>query len=145
MPEGSEGQDGPVVVGVDDAPEARAAIRHAFRIANASGRQVLAVHGYQVVASRSRYYNVPLEELQAELAAEVDRIVSPIAADHPDVTWQARVVAGHPVWALVEASGTASAVVLGSRGRGGFAHMLLGSTSREVLRNARCPVFVVRE
>lgn len=144
IPEGTVNREGPVVVGVDDAPEARAAIRLGFQIAERTGCELVAVHGYQVVASRTRYYNRPTAEIEAELAAEVDRIVAPLAADHPQVRWQARVIGEHPVWALVEASQTASVVVLGARGGGGFRHMLLGSTGREVLRNATCPVYVVR-
>lgn len=144
VPEGAEDHDGPIVVGVDDAPEARAAIRVAFEIARRTNRRVVAYHAYQIVVSRSRYHNPTPEERQAELAVEVDEIVKPIAADFPGVTWERSIVDSHPVWGLVEASKTASIVVLGSRGRGGFASMLLGSTSREVLRNAECPVFVIR-
>ncbi len=144
VPEGAKDHDGPIVVGVDDAPEARAAIRHAFEIAGRTKRKVVALHGYQVVVSRSRYYNKPSGEQEAELLAQVQDIVGPIAADHPGATWEGRVVRHHPVWALIEASKTASMVVLGSRGRGGFASMLLGSTSREVLRNSESPVFIVR-
>lgn len=144
VPEGASDHDGPIVVGVDDAPEARAAIRLAFEIAQRTRRKVVAYHAYQIVVSRSRYHNPTPEEREAELAVEVDGIVKPIAAEFPEVTWERNIANHHPVWGLVEASRTASVVVLGSRGRGGFASMLLGSTSREVLRNAECPVFVVR-
>lgn len=144
VPENAKDHDGPIVVGVDDAPEARAAIRLAFEIAQRVKRKVVAFHAYQAVVSGSRYYNKPTEELESELAVEVDGIVTPIAADHPGITWERRIMRHHPVWGLVEASKTASLIVLGSRGRGGFASMLLGSTSREVLRNSECPVFVVR-
>ncbi len=144
VPEGASDHDGPIVVGVDDAPEARAAVRLAFEIAQRTKRLVVAHHAYRIVVSRSRYHNPTAEEREAELAVEVDEIVKPIAADFPGVTWERSIVDSHPVWGLVEASKTASVVVLGSRGRGGFASMLLGSTSREVLRNAECPVFVVR-
>jgi len=144
VPEGAGDHDGPIVVGVDDAPEARAAIRVAFDFARRTRRTVVAYHAYQIVVSRSRYHNPTPEEREAELSVEVDEIVKPIAADFPAVTWERSIVHHHPVWGLVEASKTASVVVLGSRGRGGFASLLLGSTSREVLRNAECPVFVVR-
>nr|NLI48839.1 universal stress protein [Propionibacterium sp.] len=144
VPEGARDHDGPIVVGVDDAPAAKAAIRVAFQIARRTKRKVVAYHAYRIPASMSRYYNPTPEEREAELTPEVDRIVKPIAADFPDVTWERSIVDAHPVWGLVEASKTASVVVLGSRGRGGFASMLLGSTSREVLRNAECPVFIIR-
>lgn len=144
VPEGATDHDGPIVVGVDDAPEARAAIRLAFEIAQRTKRHLVAYHAYQIVVSRSRYHTPTPAEREAELAVEVDAIVEPIAADFTEVAWERRIVEHHPVWGVVEESKTASVVVLGSRGRGGFASMLLGSTSREVLRNAHCPVFVVR-
>lgn len=67
-----------------------------------------------------------------------------VAAEHPDlkVTWT--LYDGQPSEVLVRASDTAELVVVGSRGRGGFAGLLLGSTSQSVLPYAKCPVMVVR-
>ncbi|MFC7760032.1 universal stress protein [Catellatospora bangladeshensis] len=53
-------------------------------------------------------------------------------------------VEGSPGRVLVELSATAQLVVVGSRGRGGFSGMLLGSVSQQILYHASCPVLVVR-
>lgn len=51
---------------------------------------------------------------------------------------------GHPAEELIDAAGTDGMIVVGSRGRGGFRGLLLGSTSQAVLHHARCAVAVVR-
>lgn len=63
---------------------------------------------------------------------------------HPDLTVRWTLFDGQPAEVLVRASDTADVLVIGSRGRGGFAGLLLGSTSQSVLPYAKCPTMVVR-
>jgi nucleotide-binding universal stress UspA family protein len=56
-----------------------------------------------------------------------------------------RAVMGHPAKVLLDAAADAALLVVGSRGRGGFTGMLLGSVSQHVIARAACPVVVVRE
>src|SRR5699024_8262397 len=67
-----------------------------------------------------------------------------LAEEFPDldVTWT--LFDGQPAEVLVRASDTAEVLVIGSRGRGGFAGLLLGSTSQSVLPYSQCPTMVVR-
>jgi nucleotide-binding universal stress UspA family protein len=67
------------------------------------------------------------------------------AEKYPDVPLIQAVHVGRPSNALLEANETytPSLIVVGSRGRGGFAGLLLGSTSRELISYAPCPVAVV--
>lgn len=68
----------------------------------------------------------------------------PLRAKHPGVKIESRVVEGHPAPVLVEASKGADLLVVGSRGHGEFAGMLLGSVSEHCVSNAPCPVLVLR-
>jgi nucleotide-binding universal stress UspA family protein len=62
----------------------------------------------------------------------------------PGLALQTRLVAAHPVDALLDVAKDASLLVVGTRGRGGFRRLLLGSVSHAVIQYARTPVLVVR-
>jgi hypothetical protein len=66
------------------------------------------------------------------------------AADHPDVHWTTELVRGSAAQALVRRAESADLVVVGSRGRGGFTGLLLGSVGQSVLHHAQSPVAIVR-
>jgi nucleotide-binding universal stress UspA family protein len=80
------------------------------------------------------------------------RVVRPVAAvgpagwseQYPDIDVQRRIVCDSPAQRLIEASAHAQLVVLGCRGRGGFARMLLVSVSTTVAESSKTPVIVVR-
>ncbi|MYS44191.1 universal stress protein, partial [Streptomyces sp. SID5998] len=63
---------------------------------------------------------------------------------YPQVPVDHVLVKGDAREALIEASGRAGLLVLGARGHGGFAGLLLGSVSQAVLHHATCPVTVAR-
>ena len=64
---------------------------------------------------------------------------------YPELTITAEAVGDSPGRVLVEASRTASLVVVGSRGHGGFTGLLLGSVSQQLLHHSHSPVAVIRE
>lgn len=66
------------------------------------------------------------------------------AERYPDVVVRYEVLSGEPRETLIEASGNAQLMVVGARGLGGLAGLLLGSVSQAVLHHAHCPVIVVR-
>ena len=140
--------NGPVVVGVDDSPEGHAALRLAGREAAARGVPLVAIHAWDLspwmigpMGGAGMVDPIPLQRALTEM---VDEFLAPIREEHPGLETRAKVVEGRPSTALVGASETAGLVVVGARGLGGFAGLLLGSTSREVLRDAHCPVIVTR-
>jgi nucleotide-binding universal stress UspA family protein len=68
-----------------------------------------------------------------------------VAARHGGVPVEERLVDGPAAAALTDVASKAQMVVVGSRGHGGFAGLLLGSVGMQLLHYARCPVVVVRE
>jgi nucleotide-binding universal stress UspA family protein len=76
----------------------------------------------------------------ATLATAIDKA---LADEGVDVPVDARVVMSHPVPALTRAAEAADLLVVGTRGRGGIAGLLLGSVSRGCAEQAPCPVVIV--
>lgn len=140
-----------VVVGVDGSEASKEALRWAVDEARVRQVPVRAVYVYQSLragapfdafASIEQQQLDSLERQAAETALEkLDRLL----ADSADVTGaelDRRVLAGPPAKVLVSEAGERSLLVVGSRGRGGFTGLLLGSVSHQCLQHARGPVVV---
>jgi len=132
-----------VIVGVDGSDTSDAAVAFAFEAAALRGIGLTAVHAFGAVG-------VSDEAVTPEprrLAAEESRILTDSLVGwqqkYPDVEVTARLVRGHPAWALAGESVDGRLLVVGTRGRGGFAGLFLGSVSQAVLHHAACPVAVV--
>ncbi|MFI6452679.1 universal stress protein [Streptosporangium amethystogenes] len=128
---------GEVVVGVDGSVAGVSAIEFAFAEASLRGADLRAVHAW----------NQPVVGGLAEETAEVERrlLAEALAGwgeRHPDVKVTEQVEQGHPVDVLKNASAQADLLVVGSRGRGDLAGLLLGSVSHSLLQHAVCPLVV---
>ena len=108
----------------------------AFETAAERGVPVVAIHAWQDRDSR---------EIVARVTDIVDGMLTEARAEYPEVPVEVRVIHGKPHHELVQASKEAGLVVVGSRGIGGFTGLLLGSTSKRVLRDSHCPVVVTRD
>ncbi|PXW30287.1 UNVERIFIED_CONTAM: nucleotide-binding universal stress UspA family protein [Williamsia faeni] len=142
------GGTGPVVVGLDGSAVSEGAVAAAFEQASFLNTGLLVVHTWTDLASDALYgYGLELDQLQ-ELADDAREVVAERIAgfgvDYPDVEVTRVIVPDGPAHQLVEHAKDAQLLVVGSRGRGGFAGLLLGSTSQAVLHRATCPVLVVK-
>ncbi|MFF0155837.1 universal stress protein [Micromonospora sp. NPDC005203] len=137
----------PVVVGVDGSPSSLVAAEHAARAALLRSRPLLLLHGYLHPFG----YGIPLNPYDIGMpvpSEEAQRMLETTAADltdrWPGLVTEVRQIAGGPGITLIEESRQAELVVVGSRGLGGFAGLLLGSVGTQVAAHAHCPVLVVR-
>jgi nucleotide-binding universal stress UspA family protein len=137
-----------VVVGVDDTDTSKLVLNAACAEAELRHAPVELLHCYAwPVAPTGATWVTPLyptEELQEEEQLLLAEASAGARADHPDLDMTLKVVCEPAGPALISASADAALVVVGSRGRGGFVGMLVGSVARNVAHHAECPVMVVR-
>lgn len=138
---------GHVVVGVDGSPLSDLAVDFAFAHAALHGLSVTALHVHQ----RPEFIgpvNQPLPDPGEDQRAYETRLLTDALAGYedkyPDVPVHRKIVLGRPSAVLVAESAGAALIAVGSRGRGGFAGLILGSTSQTVLQHATGPVAVIR-
>lgn len=136
-----------IVVGVDGSPAAEVALRRAILEAETWGAELTAVAGVPVGTGAGILAWLPAavdhEAVLRDVAEGLDVVVDRALVDHPDVQVRRHVLDGTGAALLTEFSTAVDLVVVGSRGRGGFAGLLLGSTSQAVLHHSACPVMVV--
>lgn len=135
---------GSLVVAVDDSDCSEQALRFAVELARDLGRPVHAVLVWNFVMG-PRPEQEPgtppsVEAWQRHAEQRLDALVQAVAG----VDVRRHALHGNTVPTLLAISQVAGHLIVGSRGRGGFAGLLLGSTSDQLVRHARCPVTVVR-
>ncbi|ONM50207.1 universal stress protein [Nocardia donostiensis] len=139
VPEHPPDPRGPVVVGVDGSPYSARAIQIAFAVAARRDVELVAVHAW------SEFYRyLSRDELQEEAAGLLAENLAGYRERYPDLRVRRTIVADRPARALLDAATDPQLLVVGSRGRGGFAGMTLGSVSQAVLHAAHCPVLIAR-
>jgi nucleotide-binding universal stress UspA family protein len=138
-------RDAPVVVGLDGSPQSEAALAFAVEAAVARRVPLRAIHAWRdsvvpyVVSGPTDWDEVAGHQqhmLIEQLAGWCEKC--------PDLPIEPVLTNDRPARALGQSTGDAQLVVVGSRGRGGLAGMLLGSVSQAMLHHADCPVAVVR-
>ncbi len=140
--------DAPVVVGVDGSEVSEHAVECAFEQAAFRGTRLVAMHAYTDADAKALFSETRMAHDWESLDDAEERLLAERLAGwterYPDVTVERDLVRSKPRERLLEWSESACLVVVGSRGRGGFSGLLLGSTSQALLHHAHCPVLVVR-
>ncbi|MGL3807846.1 universal stress protein [Paeniglutamicibacter sp. R2-26] len=134
-----------IVVGVDGSDRARMAVLVAAEMAASRGLSMRIVCALPPVSGALAWMpaTVDQEAVTADVRHQMAIGKAWLQSYFPDLEIETDVVEGSPVEVLIRESQTSRLLVTGSRGRGGFAGMLLGSTSQGVLHHSKGPVMVV--
>jgi nucleotide-binding universal stress UspA family protein len=138
-----------VVVGVDGSAESLAALRWAARYGDKTGATIRAVRAWHYPAAvgpgpSGRAPSTVTQGVEQEMFDNLAQAVAQAFPDGPPANVETRLAYGHSAAALIEQSQDADLLVVGSKGRGAFTGMLVGSVSIHCVTSADCPVVVVR-
>jgi nucleotide-binding universal stress UspA family protein len=137
-----------IVVGVDGSEASKEALRWALEESRLRRSRLRAVYAWLYPQIGGRGY-IPPDVLDPEILRQtaqerLDGFVAEVAGETPGVELERLVDQGPAAQVLVEAAKGAELLVVGSRGHGGFAGLLLGSVSQQCAHHAPCPVVIVR-
>lgn len=137
--------DNVVVVGVDGSEQARVAVLEAADQAERLGASLRVVCAVPQFTGSLAWVPAPMDRraLFEDIETQLEAGKAWLLSHYPNLRIESEVKDGSAVDVLVEASKHAELVVVGTRGRGGFTGMLLGSTSAGVLHHTKGPVMVV--
>ena len=140
-----------IVVGFDGSDEARAALGWALEEAKLRKARLRIVHAWSLTPIAVGSFSPgafpssgDIEALESASRELVTSAVEDLAAQEPGVPIEAELVRGGAAEGLLSEAEAADLLVVGSRGHGGFAGLLLGSVSQQCASHAGCPVVIVR-
>lgn len=138
-----------IVVGIDGSAISERAVEFAAEEADLHGVELEIVYAIELPTDVD-FYGVSIAGPQIEALQHYgDELLgaasAKVAERHPDLVCTIKSVIGNPTWVLLNASETATAVVVGRRGLGAVKSAFLGSVSARLATEADCPVFVISE
>jgi len=132
-----------VAVGVDGSAQSKAALQWAARVASALGCGIDAIVAWEYPTSYG-FVMVPMGwPSEADSIATVQGAIDEVFGEHKPANLRIVCEEGPARTVLIDASKGAEMLIVGSRGHGGFASLLLGSVSAACAEHAHCPVLVV--
>lgn len=134
----------PIVVGVDGSEGSIEALRKAAEIAALTDAPIEAVTAWQFPIAYDRTMTIHPWEPEGEAEKIVSEAVEAAFPEGRPERLSLVVIAGPPAAVLIRRSEDASMLIVGRRGRGGFAGMLLGSVSAACAQHGHCPVLIMR-
>ncbi|MFQ4149420.1 universal stress protein [Arthrobacter sp. LAPM80] len=131
-----------IVVGVDGSPESVLALKWAQTLAGVLEATITAVTAWHFETAFGPY-SASEWDPESDTQQVLDTALTQAFGDQFPSGLRAQAIRGRPAQVLIDEAKSAKMLIVGSRGHGGFAGMLLGSVSSACAEHASCPVLVV--
>ena len=140
---------GRIVVGIDGSEHSKQALEWALAEAKLRSAELRVIYAWMLPVYATGYGFAPGALIDPVAMADsarsqLDKTLDDVAGYTKDVTIERKAVEGMAAQVLVEEAKGADLLVVGSRGHGGFAGLLLGSVSQQCAHHASCPVVIIR-
>ena len=132
-----------VVVGIDGSPASEEALDWAAEEARVRGAVLEVDHVWSLPNLGYGGFVAQIDDFEKDAKELLDRVAEEARNKYPDLTIEANLLEGPPAPALIVRGKKADLLVVGSRGHGGFAGLMLGSVSQQLVHHAEFPIVVV--
>lgn len=136
-----------ILIPTDGSPTSERALETGLEMARLMDASVTGLYVMDNSAYAAFPGDIEWDQIKDMLAQESDRALAQVEeqCDAHGLQCGVQVREGHPAQEILSASEDHDLVVMGTHGRSGLEHLLLGSVTEKVIRHARCPVLVVRQ
>ncbi len=132
-----------IVVGVDGSPSSNTALEWAAQEAEIRGSTLELIHAWNYPNLGYEGYVAVLEDFEKDAAALLDEVVASARKNYPSLKLVSSLIQGPTAQTIMDRAKEADMVVVGSRGRGGFSGLLLGSVGQQLVHHCPAPVVII--
>lgn len=132
-----------IVVGVDGSASANAAMEWAAQEAEIRDSTLELVHAWNYPNLGYGGYVAVLEDFEKDASSVLEDVTAQIRNDHPGIKLVSSLIQGPTAQTIIDRAKEADLVVVGSRGKGGFTGLLLGSVGQQLVHHCPAPVVII--
>lgn len=132
-----------IIVGVDGSPSANKATEWAAQEAELRGVTLELIHAWNYPNLGYGGYVAVLEDFEKDARAVLDDVTATVRQAHPALALISTLVQGPTAQTIIDKASQADMVVVGSRGKGGFSGLLLGSVGQQLVHHCESPVVII--
>ncbi|MCL4552080.1 MAG: universal stress protein [Candidatus Marsarchaeota archaeon] len=132
-----------IIVGVDGSPSSNFALEWAAQEAEIRGSTLELIHAWNYPNLGYGGYVAVLEDFEKDAAALLDEVVASVRKNYPRLKLVSSLIQGPTAQTIMDRAKEADMVVVGSRGRGGFSGLLLGSVGQQLVHHCPAPVVII--